>query len=64
MCHVVDVETNSPAELAGLQPMTDYLLGTVDVVFKNTEILFDVLSSNLNKPVEFYVDNSDTGKIN
>ena len=28
MCHVLEVEANSPAELAGLQGGTDYLLGT------------------------------------
>ena len=27
ICHVLDVEVNSPAELAGLQPNVDYLLG-------------------------------------
>lgn len=63
MCHVLDVEINSPAELAGLQPMTDYLLGTVDVVFKNTDILFDVLRVNIDKPVEFYVYNSSTDEV-
>lgn len=63
MCHVLDVEINSPAELAGLQPMTDYLLGTVDVVFKNTDILFDVLRVNVDKPVEFYVYNSSTDEV-
>lgn len=34
---------NSPAELAGLQPMTDFLLGTAETVFKGkqaTHILY------------------------
>lgn len=33
MCHVLEVEVNSPAELAGLQPYKDYLLGTAEKVF-------------------------------
>ena len=32
MCHVLEVEVNSPAELAGLQPHKDYLLGTAEKV--------------------------------
>ena len=32
MLHVLEVETNSPAELAGLVPYKDYLLGTAEKV--------------------------------
>ena len=32
MLHVLEVETNSPAELAGLVPFKDYLLGTAEKV--------------------------------
>lgn len=32
MLHVLEVETNSPAELAGLIPFKDYLLGTAERV--------------------------------
>jgi C-terminal processing protease CtpA/Prc len=34
LVRVLEVVPNSPAELAGLQPMTDYLLGTAETVFK------------------------------
>ena len=34
MVRILEVVPNSPAELAGLQPMTDYLLGTAETVFK------------------------------
>lgn len=60
MCHVLDVESESPADLAGLIAEKDYLLGTAEKVFKNTDILFDELRDNIEKPVEFYVYNSDT----
>lgn len=53
--HILDVEPDSAAELAGLQPNDDYLLGTAEKVFKDTEILFEELRKNLEKPVEFYV---------
>jgi hypothetical protein len=32
LIHVLEVEANSPADIAGLQPMTDYLLGTAEKV--------------------------------
>lgn len=63
LCHVLDVEINSPAELAGLLPMTDYLLGTAETVFKNPDVLYDVLQANLEKPVDFYVYNSETDEV-
>lgn len=37
MLHVLEVETNSPAELAGLVPFKDYLLGTAEKVCVQTE---------------------------
>ena len=63
MCHILDVDMNSPAELAGLQPLTDFLLGTTEVVFKNSDILFEALSANIDKPMEIYVYNSDTDEV-
>lgn len=63
MCHVLDVDMNSPAELAGLQPLTDFLLGTTENVFKNSDILFESLSNNIDKPMEIYVYNSDTDEV-
>ena len=36
LVRVLEVVPNSPAELAGLQPMTDFLLGTAETVFKGT----------------------------
>mmetsp|Transcript_37941 Transcript_37941/g.38632 ORF Transcript_37941/g.38632 Transcript_37941/m.38632 type:complete len:279 (+) Transcript_37941:130-966(+) len=63
MCHVLEVEINSPAELAGLQPYKDYLLGTAEHVFKDADVLFEALKLNLEQPMEFYVYNSDTDEV-
>ncbi len=30
--HILEVEANSPADIAGLQPLSDYLLGTAERV--------------------------------
>ena len=82
MCHVLEVEVNSPAELAGLVPYKDYLLGTAEKVclfrilvevcghhhlsfqdFKDTDVLFQELTDNLDKPAEFYVYNTDSDEV-
>jgi len=63
LCHVLEVEADSPAELAGLQAGSDYLLGTTEKVFKDTDILFEELKENIDKPVEFYVYNSETDEV-
>lgn len=63
LCHVLEIEKDSPAELAGLQAGTDYLLGTTEKVFKDSDILFDELNENIDKPVEFYVYNSETDEV-
>lgn len=63
LLHVLDVETNSPAELGGLQAETDYLLGTAEVSFHDVDTLHEVLESNINHPVEFYVYNSTTDEV-
>ena len=63
LCHVLDVEADSPAELAGLCAGSDYLLGTTEKVFKDTDILFDELKENEDKPCEFYVYNSETDEV-
>lgn len=60
---VIEVEPNSPAELAGLQVNTDYILGTSEKIFRSVDYLFDELQQNINKPLEFYVYNSDTDEV-
>jgi GRASP55/65 PDZ-like domain len=63
LCRVLHVEPNSPAELAGLIPGRDYLLGTAERVFKDTDTLYEELSANVDTPVEFYVYNADTDEV-
>jgi hypothetical protein len=42
---------------------TDYLLGTLDKVFKSPEILYEELRTHLNVPVDFYVYNTETDEV-
>lgn len=63
VCHVTDVESNSPADLAGLSAETDYILGTSEKVFKDVDALFEELQENIHKPIEFYVFNSVSDEV-
>jgi hypothetical protein len=63
LCHVTDVDPESPADLAGLIPGKDYLLGTLEKDFKTPEILYDELRAHINTPIDFYVYNTDTDEV-
>jgi hypothetical protein len=39
LIRVMEVENNSPAEIAGLQPNVDFLLGTAERVSKREKVL-------------------------
>jgi len=63
LCRVLAVATNSPAELAGLRPETDFLLGTATQVFSNTQVLAEALEAHVEDPVEFYVYDSTADTV-
>ena len=47
-----DVYPNSPATAAGLVPHKDYIVGTPDILFNDSEDLFTVVNDYLNKPLQ------------
>jgi hypothetical protein len=57
--HVLEVEPNSPAYLAGLRQFTDYIIGA-DSILSEQEDLFTLIESNEGKPLKLYVYNSET----
>lgn len=60
LIRVLSVEHNSPAAIAGLVPMKDYLLGTTSTSFDSDEILAEVLMVHADRIVELYVYNSES----
>ncbi|XP_038607411.1 Golgi reassembly-stacking protein 2 [Tachyglossus aculeatus] len=57
--HVLEVELNSPAALAGLRPHSDYIIGA-DTVMNESEDLFSLIETHEAKPLKLYVYNTDT----
>uniref|UniRef100_A0ABM5ES76 Golgi reassembly-stacking protein 2 n=1 Tax=Pogona vitticeps TaxID=103695 RepID=A0ABM5ES76_9SAUR len=57
--HVLEVEPNSPAALAGLRPYSDYIIGA-DTVMNESEDLFSLIETHESKPLKLYVYNTDT----
>jgi len=57
--HVLDVITNSPADIAGLRPHTDYIIGA-DSVLHDAEDFFNLVESHECKALKLYVYNSET----
>ena len=58
LCHVLEIEQNSPAELSGIETDVDYLLGTTERAFIDVDILHEELEASVNRPMEVYVYNS------
>jgi hypothetical protein len=63
LIRVLDAQDNSPASIAGLVPLKDYLLGTTVTAFGSTPDLALVLQSHVDQVVEIYVYNSDSDVV-
>ncbi|XP_009951853.1 PREDICTED: Golgi reassembly-stacking protein 1 [Leptosomus discolor] len=60
--HVLDVELASPAALAGLQPYTDYIVGS-DQILQESEDFFSLIESHEGKPLKLMVYNTEADSI-
>lgn len=56
--HVLEVEPNSPAALAGLRPYVDYIIGA-DTAMTESEDLFSLIETHEGKELKLYVYNTD-----
>ncbi|XP_017892314.1 Golgi reassembly-stacking protein 2 [Ceratina calcarata] len=56
--HVLEVHPSSPAEVAGLRPFTDYIIGA-DSPLHESENLFSLIESHESRSLKLYVYNTD-----
>ncbi|KAF4628910.1 hypothetical protein G7Y89_g9241 [Cudoniella acicularis] len=57
--HILDVPMNSPADLAGLLPYSDYILGTPEGVLHGESGLGELVEDHIGRPLRLYVYNNE-----
>ncbi|CAG8464384.1 9189_t:CDS:10 [Ambispora leptoticha] len=57
--HILNVAPESPAELAGLIPYTDYIIGTPHVTLHSENDFYEFIEAYTGHPLRLYVYNSD-----
>lgn len=60
--HVISVQPNSPASVAGLIGDTDYILGA-ESVLQAADDLISLVQANVGKPIKLYVYNVDYDNV-
>mmetsp|Transcript_2331 Transcript_2331/g.3111 ORF Transcript_2331/g.3111 Transcript_2331/m.3111 type:complete len:163 (+) Transcript_2331:222-710(+) len=63
LVRVLDVEPGSPAAAAGLKAESDYILGTAEQAFTDSDDLSRALLENLDRQIDVYVYNTDTDEV-
>ncbi|KAG0174780.1 Golgi reassembly-stacking protein 2 [Apophysomyces sp. BC1034] len=57
--HVLDVAANSPAEMAGIIPHTDYIIGSPHMALRSEDDFYNLVEEFLGKPLRLYVYNTE-----
>jgi len=61
--HVLDVHENSPALKAGLEPFTDYIVGTPEVLFTSSDDFHTFIEVNNEQSVPIYVYSTKSDRV-
>ena len=57
--HILDVPQSSPADIAGLLPYSDYILGTPEGVLHGESGLGELVEDHIGRPLRLYVYNNE-----
>jgi len=61
--HVLEIQPNSPAAISGLQPFTDYIVGSPDVIFSHSEDFFSLIQLSTSPSIPLYVYSTITNQV-
>ncbi|KAI7865606.1 GRASP55/65 PDZ-like domain-containing protein, partial [Spinellus fusiger] len=56
--HVLDIALNSPAEMAGIIPHSDYIIGSPHTVLKSEDDFYQLVEGYSGKPLRLYLYNT------
>jgi len=57
--HVLEVAENSPAEMAGVIPHTDYIIGSPHMTLRSEDDFYALVEDSLGKPLRLYLYNTE-----
>ncbi|KAJ2959560.1 hypothetical protein NQZ79_g5024 [Umbelopsis isabellina] len=57
--HVLEVAENSPAEMAGVIPHTDYIIGSPHMTLRSEDDFYSLVEDSLGKPLRLYLYNTE-----
>ncbi|GAM83177.1 hypothetical protein ANO11243_011630 [Dothideomycetidae sp. 11243] len=57
--HILDVTPNSPADLAGILPYSDYIIGSPEGPMRGENALPELIEAYINRPLRLYVYNNE-----
>jgi GRASP55/65 PDZ-like domain len=57
--HILDVPASSPADIAGLLPYSDYILGTPEGILHGESGLGELVEDHIGRPLRLYVYNNE-----
>mmetsp|Transcript_7952 Transcript_7952/g.10589 ORF Transcript_7952/g.10589 Transcript_7952/m.10589 type:complete len:439 (+) Transcript_7952:172-1488(+) len=60
---VLEVQPGSPAQIAGLQSETDYILGTAEKAFRDPDSFLEELVQSLEQPMEIFIYNTESDEV-
>ncbi|KAI9278380.1 GRASP55/65 PDZ-like domain-containing protein [Phascolomyces articulosus] len=57
--HILEVAPNSPAEMAGIIPHTDFIIGSPHTVLNSEDSFYDLVEDHIGKPLRIYLYNTE-----
>lgn len=56
---MLEVQPNSPAEMAGVVPHTDYVIGSPQLTMRSEDDFYNLVEEAVGRPLRLYIYNSE-----